>query len=154
MAFRARKSPLCRQVTDNKQSVHCNFKNTAIAFGNLATLIGATDSGQAGSINAVCTNGTPTPGFKYASARTTGTDFRMQGAGSTANDFITYTLYQHADGATAQVTGGTAIAHPDFTATGATQTLVLSAKILATDKQLKLVQSYTDTITVTTVFGI
>jgi len=130
-------------------------QHTAIDFGTLAMLSGTgqntSDSTGAGAIDAICTNGAPTPQFRYSSANTSGTDFRLVGADATT--YIGYSLYQSADSTTAPVTYNTDAAHPAFTATGASEVLDMSARILAADRNGKPMQTYSDTITITTSFG-
>lgn len=130
-----------------------------IALGALAMLTTdgtqtSADSTATAKFPAICTNGTTSPKFAYSSANssTGGTaDFRLIG-GTTATEFITYTPYPSSDG-TGTAVSGTAAAHPSFTANGVSQSLDLSAKILAADKATKSVQSYSDTITITVSFG-
>ena len=134
---------------------------SAIALGTLTMLTTdgtqtTADSTIGATFPAICTNGTTSPKFAYSSANSsTGTgvaaDFRLIG-GTTATEFITYTPYP-TSGGTGTAVSGTAAAHPDFTANGVSQSLALSAKILAADKAKKSVQSYSDTITVTVSFG-
>jgi spore coat protein U-like protein len=106
------------------------------------------DSVAASTFPAICTNGTTAPTFTYVSANTTGTNFRLKGV-TTATEFIAYTPYPSADASLTAIVGAAATAHPAFTADGTTNTLDLSAKILAADKAAKLVQAYSDTITIT-----
>lgn len=128
---------------------------SGIAFSNLVMLdLGtaaqtAVDSTAGATFPAICTNGTTAPTFAYASANTTGTNFRLKGTGITANDYIAYTPYPTSGGTGTAIVGAVAAAHPGFTANGVSQSLDLSAKILAADKATKLVQAYSDTITIT-----
>lgn len=131
----------------------CNVvQNTAIDFHNLSMLTGvaptSTDSTGVGSIDAICTNGTGAPTFRYTSANGA---FQLKG-GTTPTEVIAYALYQTADASGTAVTYGTDVTHPDFTADGTAKTLSLSARIVPGDKNGKSVQAYSDTITVTTAF--
>jgi spore coat protein U-like protein len=129
----------------------------AINFGNLTMLNGATAQQSAaanvhtGTIDAICTNGTPNPTFQYESANTTGANFQLIG-GTDASQFIAYSVHQDATGATAAVTYNTAAAYPGFVADGTTKSLSITAKILPAAKNGKLVQAYSDVITITTSF--
>lgn len=129
-------------------------QNLPIAFGNLTMLNGAlqstADSVRTGSFNAICTNGTGNPQFKYTSANGSGGAFRLVGADTTT--FITYTVHQDGTAAASAVGYDTAESYSGFTADGTSQTLSVSAKILAASKNGKKVQTYTDTITVTATF--
>lgn len=117
---------------------------------NLGTATQTTvDSTAGATFPAICTNGTTLPTFAYVSANAVTTDFRLKGAGVTANDYIAYTPYPTSGGTGTAIVGAAAVAHPDFTANGVSQALALSAKILAADKATKLVQAYSDTITIT-----
>ncbi|NQW81163.1 MAG: spore coat protein U domain-containing protein [Polaromonas sp.] len=129
---------------------------SAIALGTLEMLTTdgtqtSTNTSAGATFPAICTNGTTSPKFAYASANGVTGSFRLIG-GTTATEFITYTPYPSSDG-TGTAVSGTAAAHPSFTANGVSQSLDLSAKILATDKAKKSVQSYSDTITITVSFG-
>jgi spore coat protein U-like protein len=126
-----------------------------IAFGSLSMLNLVTaaqtsaDSTAASTFPAICTNGTSTPTFTYGSANAlAATDFRLIGT-TDPLVFIAYTPYPSADATGTAIVGAGAVAHPGFAADGTTKTLALSAKILAVDKQAKLVQAYSDTITIT-----
>ena len=128
-----------------------------LAFGtlemlNLETAAQTTvDTLGVSSFAAICTNGTTAPKFAYSSANKATNDFRLKGA-TTATEFITYTLYSSADSSTAPITGDTALAYGGavaFVADGTSKTLAVSAKILAADKATKLVQAYTDIVTIT-----
>ena len=130
-----------------------------LAFGtlemlNLETAAQTTvDTLGVSSFAAICTNGTTAPKFAYSSANKVTNEFRLKGAGgATANDYITYTLYSAADSSTAPIIGGDALAYGGtvaFVADGTSKTLAVSAKILAADKATKLVQAYTDIVTIT-----
>ncbi|MDB5907732.1 MAG: Spore coat domain protein [Massilia sp.] len=133
----------------------------AIALGPLEMLDLGTatqtvnDTVAGATFPAICTNGTTLPKFAYASMNTSGAgaDFRLKGVGGTVNDYITYTLDPTLDGSGMPI-GALAVAHPDFLADGTTNTLALSARILAANKAAKLVQAYIDTITITASWGI
>jgi spore coat protein U-like protein len=128
----------------------------AIALGALAMLTTdgtqtAADSTAGATFPAICTNGTTSPKFAYVSANGLTGSFRLKG-GTTATEFITYTAHPSSNGSGTAVSG-TAAAYTGFTANGVSQSLDLSAKILAADKATKSVQSYSDTITITVSFG-
>jgi spore coat protein U-like protein len=134
-------------------SPECNVQqNTAISFNNLSMLTGVaqstTDDIAAGSIDAICTNGTPSPTFRYTSPNGA---FQLKGS-TDATQLIGYSLYQTADASGSPVTYSTDVAHPDFTPDGSAHTLALSARITPSEKNGKSMQSYTDTIVVTTAF--
>jgi spore coat protein U-like protein len=127
-------------------------QNVAINFSTLHLLDGAAlstaDDVATGSINAICTNGTSSPMFRYSSANTA---FKLVGQSDNTKEII-YALYQNTDATGTAVTYDQAVAHPDFSPNGAVNTLNLSARILAADKAGKAIQAYSDTITVTTSF--
>lgn len=130
---------------------------TAIGLSSLVmiTADGTTSTADSVATNtfpAICTNGTTLPKFAYSSANDASGVFQLKGA-TKATEFIAYTLHQDATGTLAAV-AATAIAHPDFTANGVSQTLSLAAKIVPTAKNGKLVQAYSDTVTITSSFGV
>jgi spore coat protein U-like protein len=131
-------------------------QNTAINFATLSMLDSVNaapsnaDSVQAGAVNAICTTGTPLPTFRYTSANGLANAFRMVGIDTTT--FIPYTLHQDGTASLGAVTYDTAAAHPDFVADGTTNVLPVSARVLAADKAGKAMQTYSDTITITTSF--
>lgn len=131
-------------------------QNAELAFGTLSMLTGTapstTDSTGTGKIDAICTSGAPNPQFKYTSANTGGTDFRLVGTDTTT--YIVYTLYESSDSTANPVTAGSYMTHPGFTADGTTKTLDVSGRISAAERSGKAVQGYTDTITITTAFGV
>jgi spore coat protein U-like protein len=104
-------------------------------------------SPAAGTFQAICTNGTATPTFSYVSGNSTGTDFVLKGADTTTT--IVYSLYGTNNQSGDVIVGGAATAHSEFTSTGLPQTLNLSAKIIAADRNAKPIQAYSDTITIT-----
>ena len=132
--------------------------NTNLVFSPLVMLdfinadTSPSDSTIAGSFKAICTNGTTFPTFTYVSAHVSGSAFRL--IGTNGVDTIDYTLYQSTDSMASPVTSNVAVAHPTFTANGIQQTLALSARIIPSAKNTKLVQAYTDTITITASFGV
>lgn len=130
-------------------------QSTAIAFGGLSMIVAGlpstVDDVAAGTMSAICTNGTSSPKLKYTSLNVSAGVFRLKGV-TDATAFIPYTLYQDATAAGTAVVNNTPTVHSQFTATGAAQTLDLSAKILAANKSQVKVQAYSDTITVTTSF--
>jgi spore coat protein U-like protein len=107
---------------------------------------------QTNNIRAICTNGTPTVNFIYTSENTTGTDFQLRGADGTT--LIMYSLHQDpsAAGGNEVISGGPGAVHPAFAADGVAKDLPISAKVLPSEKAGKTVQTYSDTITVTTSF--
>lgn len=127
-------------------------QNVAVNFSNLHMLNGAAQSSSddvaSGSVNAICTNGTPSPQFRYTSANN---GFQLKG-GTDATQLISYSLYQNDTATGSAVSYNTDVAHPDFVADGTAKLLHLSARIIPADKNGKLVQAYSDTITVTTSF--
>ena len=127
-------------------------QNVAINFSTLHLLDGAgqstADEVAAGSVNAICTNGTPSPMFRYSSANSA---FKLVGQSDNTKE-IAYSLYQTNDATGTAVTYDQAVAHPDFVANGSVNTLNLSARIAYADKAGKSIQTYNDTITVTTSF--
>ena len=126
-----------------------------LSFGTL-TMLDKSNAQQASAdemtvstFPAICTNGTASPTFTYASANAANlTDFRLKGA-TIGTEFIAYTLYPSTNLSRAAIVGGAAVDHPGFTATGETIELPLSARILAVDKATKSAQAYSDTITIT-----
>jgi spore coat protein U-like protein len=134
----------------------CSVGNTVtLDFGQLSMLSNGAQSSSAsasasgGTFDAICTNGTTTPKLKFASANTSGTDFRLVGADGTT--YIVYTLAE---------SGGTAIAYDtaatftNFTADGTTKSLAIAGSVAASEKAGKAKQAYSDTITITSTYGI
>lgn len=122
-----------------------------LTFGDLAMLTAAgaqiataSASTGGGTFQAICTNGTPSPAFKFTSLNTADSKFRL--VGDDASTFIIYTL---ATAANAAITYGTAAAFTGFIADGTAQTLTIKGSIAAADKAAKGVQAYSDTITIT-----
>jgi spore coat protein U-like protein len=130
-------------------------QDAEIAFAQLSMLSGVAastaDSIGNGGMKAICTNGTTSPKFAFTSANSSGSDFRLVGT-TDASVFITYSLHSGTGASGSAISYNTATAYPGFTPDGSLQTLPLSGKILATDKQGKKVQAYSDTITVTASF--
>lgn len=131
--------------------------NTSIAFGNLDMLNGGLQSTleavRTGSFNAICTNGTANPKFKYSSANGAGNVFHLAGVND-ASELITYTLHQDTSGAGAAVQYDTPVTNAGFSADGALHVLDVAVKILPADKNGKKVQPYGDIITITTSFDV
>jgi len=134
----------------------CSVGNTAtLDFGALSMLNNGAPSSAAsasvggGTFDAICTAGTTTPKLKFSSANTSGTDFRLVGADGTT--YIVYTLAE---------SGGTAIAYETpasftgFSADGSTKNLAITGSIDASEKSGKAKQAYSDTITITSTYGI
>jgi spore coat protein U-like protein len=133
----------------------CSVGNTvALDFGPLSMLSNGAQSGNAsastsgGTFDAICTNGTTTPKLKFASANSSGTDFRLVGDDGT---HIVYTLAE--SGGTA-IAYNTAAAFSGFDADGTTKSLAITGSIAASEKAGKAKQAYTDTITITSTYGI
>jgi spore coat protein U-like protein len=136
----------------------CAVGNAApLTFGNLVMLEGAAptavDSTASTTFDAICTNGTQAPKFAYGSANHVGTDFLLRGSGNWAGSYIRYYLYGDADQQGVPIVGRVATAYTGgfmgFMGSGATESLTLSAKILADDKRGLPPSAYTDTITIT-----
>ena len=135
----------------------CSIGNTAaLAFGQLSVLANGTassaasDSLSGGTFDVICTSGTTTPKLRFSSANAGSTNsFRLVGADATT--YIVYTISE---------SGGTAIAHDTaaaFTgldADGTTKNLGIVGSIAASEKSGKAKQAYTDTITITSSYGI
>lgn len=139
-------------------SPECAVTGTTLTFTKLTMLNTATASQseesdvQAGTVRAICTNGTANVKFIYTSANPDGSDFQLRGADGLT--MIKYSLHQDAAATVGNTvtSGGLGAAHPAFQANGEAQNLAISAKIQADDKRAKKVQAYSDTITVTTSF--
>lgn len=131
-------------------------QDVAIDFSTLSMLDSvnaapsSADSVHAGSMKAICTNGTPSPQFSYDSANGSGSAFRLVGAD--ASTFIPYSLFQGTDENGTAVVYGTPMTYAGFAADGTTQVLPMAARIAFADKAGKANQSYTDTINITTSF--
>jgi spore coat protein U-like protein len=123
----------------------------AMTFGALTMLTtagaqsAASNSSSGGTFSAICTNGTSTPKLRFTSLNTGTSDFRLVGADTTSH--IVYTLAVSGGGAA--ITYGTDAAFAGLTADGTTKSLAIVGTIAAAAKNAKLVQAYTDTITVT-----
>lgn len=139
-------------------SPECAVTGTTLTFTKLTMLNSATASQsdqadvQAGTVRAICTNGTANVKFIYTSANPDGSDFQLRGADGLT--MIKYSLHQDAGATVGNMvgSGGLGAAHPAFEANGVAQDLPISAKVEADDKRAKKVQAYSDTITVTTSF--
>lgn len=135
----------------------CSIGNTAaLAFGQLSVLTNgaassaASDSLSGGTFDAICTTGTTTPKLRFTSANAGATNsFRLVGADGTT--FIVYTISE--SGGTA-IAYDTAAAFTGFSADGATKNLGIVGSIAASEKSGKAKQAYTDTITITSSYGI
>lgn len=106
------------------------------------------ESTGGGTFDAICTNGTQAPKFKFTSANTWYNDYRLVGADGTTH--ITYTL---ATSGNTAIVYGTAAAFSGFEANGSVVSLRIKGAIAAADKQGKAVQEYSDTITITASFN-
>ena len=134
----------------------CSIGNVAaLDFGQLSMLAaGAPTSGDSastagGTFDAICTSGTTTPKLKFTSANTAGADFRLKGADGTS--YMVYTLAE--SGGTA-IAYDTAAAFTGFLAEGDAKSLAITGSIAASEKTGKAKQAYSDTITITSSFGI
>jgi spore coat protein U-like protein len=134
----------------------CSVGSTVpLDFGQLSMLSGgaqsnsASDSTGGGTFDAICTNGTTTPKLKFASQNTNGTDFRLKGA-----DGSTYIIYTLAESGGTGITYNTPAAFAGFSATGETKSLAITGSIVASEKAGKAKQAYSDTITITSTYGI
>ena len=134
-------------------------QNAALSITKL-TMLNTTTAAQdtttndvaAGSLHAICTNGTQTPMFRFSSANEGGTtNFRLVGADATT--FIVYTLWEGTTGSGTQIAHNTDAAFTGFSADGTQKTLNLSMKVTPTARAGAGIQAYSDTITVTTSYG-
>ena len=133
----------------------CSVGNTvAIQFGAINMLAAggqsnnASESNAGGTFDAICTNGTLAPKFKFTSANTWFNDFRLLGA-----DGTTYMSYTLATTGNTTLPYGTPVAFSDFVANGTVTSLRLKGVIAAADKVRKVAQMYSDTITITASFN-
>lgn len=108
----------------------------------------ASESTGGGTFDAICTNGTPQPKFRFTSANTWFNDYRLIGTDGTT--YINYTLATSGNTAIAY---GTPTEFAGFVANGSAASLRIKGSIAAADKQGKAVQQYSDTITITASFG-
>lgn len=133
----------------------CSVGNmVSLGFGDIQMLTEgapsstASESTGGGTFDAICTNGTPAPKFRFTSANTWFNDYRLVGADGTT--FVNYTI---ATSGNTAITYGTPTTFDGFVANGSAVSLRIKGSIAAADKQGKLVQQYSDTITVTASFG-
>jgi hypothetical protein len=110
-----------------------------------------TDDKAAGSLHAICTNGTQTPQFRFDSANASGGNFRLKGADGTT--YIVYTLWEGTTSSGTAIAPATDAAYTGFSADGTQKTLDISMKVAASDRAGAGIQAYSDTITVTTSYG-
>jgi spore coat protein U-like protein len=134
----------------------CSVGNTVtLDFGQLALLNNGAASNAAsnsiggGTFDAICTAGTTTPKLKFSSANTGGSDFRLVGA-----DGTTYIVYTLAESGGTEIVYDTPAAFSGFSADGAAKNLAITGSISATEKAGKAKQVYTDTITITSTYGV
>lgn len=133
----------------------CVVGNTAqLQFGNLSMLDASnggrsTESNYANSsFSATCTNGSPTPTFRFTSSNGEGMGFMMRNG----NHLMRYSLHEGNQGV------GTMIHHDYFApfggmvADGTVRTLQISARVTPEDKDGSFVGTYEDTVTITTSF--
>lgn len=135
----------------------CSVGNAVtLGFGQLSMLSNGAPSSAAsasvsgGTFDAICTSGTTTPKLRFASANAGATStFRLVGADTTT--FIAYTLAE--SGGTA-IAYNTAAAFTGFTGDGTKKSLTITGSIASSEKSGKAKQAYTDTITITSSYGI
>jgi len=134
----------------------CSVGNSvALDFGQLSVLANgaasttASTSVSGGTFDAACTSGTTTPKLKFSSANTSGADFRLVGA-----DTTTYVVYTLAESGGTAIAYETAAAFTGFSADGSAKNLAITGSIAASEKAGKAKQAYTDTITITSTYGI
>jgi spore coat protein U-like protein len=134
----------------------CSVGNIAtLAFGQLSMLSNGAPSAAAsasvsgGTFDAICTAGTTTPKLKFSSANTSGSDFRLVGA-----DGTTYMVYTLAESGGTAIAYGTPASFTGFSADGSTKSLAIVGSIAASEKSGKAKQAYSDTITITSTYGI
>ncbi len=134
----------------------CSVGNVVnLQFGDIQMLTtgapstSASESTGGGTFDAICTNGTPAPKFRFTSANTWFNDYRLMGA-----DGTTYIAYTLATSSNAAIAYGTPTTFSGFEANGSTQSLRIKGSIAAADKLGKVVQQYSDTITITASFGL
>lgn len=132
----------------------CSVGNTAaLQFGDIQMLAAGSHSNSesestgGGTFDAICTNGTLAPQFKFTSANTWFNDYRLKGADGTTH--LPYTLVTSLNTA---LPYGTPVTFTDFVANGTTISLRIKGVIAASDKMRKGVQMYSDTITITAFF--
>lgn len=135
----------------------CSVGQTvALAFGNLSVLSNGSQSSTAsestggGTFKAICTNGTSLPKLKFTSANAGATtSFRLVGA-----DGLTHIVYTLAESGGTAIAYNTAAAFTGFEADGTEDSLAIKGSIAASEKNAKLKQAYTDTITITSTYGV
>jgi spore coat protein U-like protein len=134
----------------------CSIGNTAtLDFGQMSMLdngapsSAASSSATGGTFDAICTSGTTTPKLKFTSANTSGTDFRLKGA-----DGSTYIVYTLAESGGIAIAYDTAATFTGFSADGATKSLAIVGSVAGSEKIGKAKQNYSDTITITSTYGI
>jgi spore coat protein U-like protein len=134
----------------------CSIGNTVtLDFGQLSMLSNgsatsaASNSASGGTFDAICTSGTTTPKLKFSSANSSGTDFRLVGA-----DNSTYMVYTLAESGGTSIAYNTPAAFTAFAADGAKHSLAIAGSIAASEKSGKPQQNYSDTITITSTYGI
>jgi spore coat protein U-like protein len=133
----------------------CSIGNIApLAFGALGMLNnGAQSSADSASVtggtfDAICTAGTNLPKLKFTSANSSGSEFRLLGVD---NSYVVYTLKE--SGGT-PIAYNTAAAFGGFAADGTAMNLAIVGAISAAEKGGKVAQSYSDTITITSSYGL
>jgi spore coat protein U-like protein len=134
----------------------CSVGNSVtLDFGQLSVLSNGAPSAAAsasisgGSFDAICTSGTTTPKLKFSSANSSSTDFRLVGA-----DGTTYMVYTLAESGGTAISYNTAGSFTGLVADGSTKSLIIVGSIAASEKTGKAKQAYSDTITITSTYGI
>lgn len=124
---------------------------TAMLFGSM-TMLSATGARTTssrtsigGTFDTICTNGTSTPKLRFTSPNAAGNSFRLVGAdGST---YIRYTLEESGRGNA--ISPGNDATFTGLAADGSTKSLQIIGTITADAKHGKSVQTYSDTIYIT-----
>lgn len=116
-----------------------------LSAGGQASTSSASTGG--GTFDVICTNGSPAPKLNFTSANSGAGNFRL--IGTDAMTVIVYTIYESNNTAIAH---GTNAAFTGFSADGAVKSLRIKGSIAASEKALKRVQEYSDTITITSSF--
>ena len=149
-------TPASFDVTASVQAQCAVGITQTLALGNLTMIDttnvaqAATDDTQTATFDAICTNGTASPVFKFDSANNAAGVFNM----ASGANLVKYSLYQGASTSATQIASGTASAYDGFNADGTVNHLSITGKVAAADKQAAPVGSYSDTVTITVSFGV
>lgn len=136
--------PACEVGT----AVALNFGSLSMFNGAGARSTASSASTGGGSFSAICTNGTVTPKLTFTSASGDATtNFSLVGADTTT--LIAYTL----TGGGNPIVWNQAAAFTGLAGDGAAHALSIAGAIASSEKIGKLVQAYSDTITVTSSYG-